>query len=63
MIGFEKYSLEEIKKNKARILDLYKNILKDPNFNILVTQATSDTKVIEKRMKSWTDMLAKVMRG
>ena len=63
MIGFEKYSLEEIKKNRTRILELYKDILKDPNFNILVTQATSDTKVIEKRMKSWTDRLAQVMRG
>lgn len=63
MIGFEKYSLDEIKDNKIEILDLYKNILKEPDFNILVTQATSDTKVIEKRMKSWTDRLAQVMRG
>lgn len=63
MIGFEKYSLDEIKDNKIKILDLYKNILKEPDFNILVTQATSDTKVIEKRMKSWTDRLAQVMRG
>lgn len=63
MIGFEGYSLDEIRDKKAEILDLYKNTLKDVNFNILVTQATSDTKVIEKRMKSWIDRLSQVMRG
>lgn len=63
MIGFEDYSFEDVKSKKSNIIELYKMLLKDQKFNLLVTQATSDTKVIEKRMETWVDKLAEVMRG
>lgn len=63
MIGFEKYSFEDVKRKKEDIVNLYRLILKNSEFNLLVTQATSDTKVIEKRMKTWIEKLTDVMRG
>ncbi len=62
MISFELYSLEEIKKKKLDILKLYKEILEDNNFNLSVTQGTSDTKVLESRLKNWINNLASVMK-
>ncbi|WP_186439680.1 DUF262 domain-containing protein [Kurthia sp. Dielmo] len=62
MISFEKYSLLEIKAKKTNILELYREILADYNFNLSVTQATSDTKVIESRLKNWINKLELVMK-
>lgn len=63
MISFEQYSIDEIKKMKAQIIELYKDLLNDTQFNISVTQATSDTKVLEFRLKKWINNLELVMRG
>ena len=63
MIGFEKYSFEEVKDKKDKIVELYKSVLKDQEFALSVTQATSDTKAIEKRMKIWIDNLESIIRG
>lgn len=63
MIGFEDYTFEEVRLKKENIIELYRSILKNPQFNLAVTQATSDTKVIEKRMITWIKQLREVMRG
>ncbi|MDN4073869.1 hypothetical protein [Fictibacillus terranigra] len=61
MISFEHYTFEEIKAKKVEIFDMYKRKLEEPKFNIAITQATSDTKVIEYRLNEWIEELNKVM--
>lgn len=63
MIGFEGYTFEDVRLKKENIIELYRTVLKDPEFNLSVTQATSDTKMIERRMATWIKMLKEVMRG
>ena len=62
MISFEDYTLEDVRLKKGKIIELYKTVLKDPEFNLSVTQATSDTKVIHKRLRTWIQKLKQVMR-
>lgn len=61
MIGFEQYSFEQIKAKKEEILVLYRRKLDEPQFNLAVTQGTSDTKVLEYRLNEWITELNKVM--
>lgn len=61
MISFEQYSFEQIKAKKKEILRLYKQKLKEPKFNLAVTQGTSDTKVLEYRLNVWITALRSVM--
>ncbi|NOU99496.1 DUF262 domain-containing protein [Paenibacillus planticolens] len=62
MISFEQYTFEEIKENKGKILSLYKDILNEPEFNLAITQGTSDTKVLDYRLNKWINELYKVMK-
>lgn len=62
MISFEQYSIDEIKEKKSQIIELYKELLNDAQFNLSVTQATSDTKVLEFRLKKWINNLTLVMK-
>lgn len=61
MISFEQYTFEEIKEKKAEILTLYKKKLDEPDFNMAVTQGTSDTKVLEYRLAHWITELNGIM--
>lgn len=61
MISFEQYTTEQIKIKKEEILALYKNLLNDYEFNMAVTQGTSDTKVLEFRLGKWIKELNRIM--
>ncbi|MFP3472582.1 hypothetical protein R0J90_21240, partial [Micrococcus sp. SIMBA_144] len=61
MISFEQYTSDEITTKKDEILSLYKRKLNEPKFSTAVTQATSDTKVLEYRLNEWITELNKVM--
>ncbi|MCY9139678.1 MULTISPECIES: DUF262 domain-containing protein [Peribacillus] len=62
MISFEQYTFEEIKEKKAEILTLYKKKLDEHQFSMAVTQATSDTKVLEYRLADWITELNGIMK-
>lgn len=61
MISFEQYTFQEIKDKKNEILTLYKSKLSDYQFNMSVTQGTSDTKVLEYRLNAWITDLNRMM--
>ncbi|TFE01485.1 DUF262 domain-containing protein [Jeotgalibacillus salarius] len=62
MLSFEQYTYDQIKAKKEDILELYKQkLISDSKFNLAVTQGTSDTKVLELRLKSWINDLEKLM--
>lgn len=58
MVGFERIPLLEIKKNRRKILRLYRELPeKDNSFLDAIIYGTSDTKKIEYRLTKWLQML------
>lgn len=63
MICFEKYSMEELIKNKGMILSETECLLKDVEFNDLISTATGNTTKTNKRIQMYSELLKGIIRN
>lgn len=63
MVGFERITLDSVKKKKQSILKLYRELPeRDNNFYDAISLGTSDTKKVEYRLSTWLTKLRTLVR-
>lgn len=63
MVGFSRYSVEQVIAKKKEILDLFARLPEeDKTFSDAITYGTSDKIKVEYRLVTWSEKLAEVMR-
>jgi hypothetical protein len=62
MISFSKFDLEQIKKRKNKIIEMFKKLLSDADFNDAITIGTSDTKKVDLRINKAVRSLRTVIQ-
>ena len=64
MVSFDRFSAEEIRRNKDSILNLYTNLpFEDQRFSDSIKYRTSDNKELEYRLSMWIREITKIMNS